>query len=196
MNTYREKADKTFDETVKLYEEVRQLPKPDVALKTVSDHAKDTPSLAMTVGNNVSEVNVNLENIPTTDIIHFHRETSDILYTRLLRSTLQVSKLETNKKKAQDLLRKERVENKTLQIKIKNLHDELLKVDWKLDKGAMAQKLLDEKEKEVQVLKRKLKIPSTQFIQTFELTEFEKEKEALNIELTDYKDKLLNLEEK
>ena len=71
-----------------------------MTLKTVRDHAKDTPSLAMTIGNKASKVNVNLENIPTTDMIHFHRETCDILYTRLLKSTLQVSKLEFNKKKA------------------------------------------------------------------------------------------------
>ena len=54
LNTYREKDGKTFDETVKLYEEVRQLPKLDVTLKTISDHSKDTLSLAMTVGNKVS----------------------------------------------------------------------------------------------------------------------------------------------
>ena len=54
LNTYREVVDKTFDETVKLYEEVRQLPKPDVNLKTVRDHAKDTLSLAMTICNKVS----------------------------------------------------------------------------------------------------------------------------------------------
>ena len=88
LNTYREKYDKTFDEPVKLYEEVRQFPKPDVTLKTTRDHAKDTLCLAMTVGNKVSEVNMNLENISNTEIIHFHRETSDILYTRLLRYTL------------------------------------------------------------------------------------------------------------
>ena len=69
-------------------------------------------------------------------------------------------------------------------------------MDGKLDKGEVAQNLLDEKEKEVQVLKKKLKIPSTQLIETSELTGFEKEKEALNIELTDCKAKLLKLEEK
>ena len=56
--------------------------------------------------------------------------------------------------------------------------------------------MLDEKEKEIQVLKNKLKIPSTQLIQTAELGEFEKERETLNIELTDCKAKLLKLEEK
>ena len=51
-------------------------------------------------------------------------------------------------------------------------------------------------EKEFQVLKKKLKIPSTHLIQTSELTEFEKEKEALNTKFIDCKAKLLNLEEK
>ena len=75
----------------------------------------------MTIGNKVLEVNVNLENIPTIDMIHFHREIGDIIYTRLLKPTLQVSKVECNKKKAHDLLQKEKVENKALRIKIKNL---------------------------------------------------------------------------
>ena len=160
------------------------------------DHAKDTLSLAMTIGNKVSEVSVNLEKIPTTYVIHLHRETCDIIYTKLLKSTLQVSKLESNKKKVQDLLQKENIENKALQIKIKKLQEELSKVDGQSDKGAVTQKLFDEKEKEVHVLKKKLKIPSTQIIQTSELTEFEKEKEALSTELIDCKAKLLKLEEK
>ena len=67
---------------------MRQFPKPDVTLKTVRDHAKDTLSLAMTIGKKVSKVNVNFENIPTIDMIHFQRETCDILYTILLKSTL------------------------------------------------------------------------------------------------------------
>ena len=60
----------------------------------------------------------------------------------------------------------------------------------------MAQKLLNEKEKEIQILKKKLKIPSTQLAQTDELAEFKKEKETLNTKLTDCKSKLLKLEEK
>ena len=46
------------------------------------------------------------------------------------------------------------------------------------------------------MLKKKLKFLSTQLIQTSELTEFEKENEALNTEMTNCKDKLLKLKEK
>ena len=45
-------------------------------------------------------------------------------------------------------------------------------------------------------MKKKLKIPSTQLIQNSELTEFDREKEALSTELIDCKVKLLKLEEK
>ena len=46
------------------------------------------------------------------------------------------------------------------------------------------------------MLNKKLDIPSTQVIQTVELTEIEKEKEALSTELTDCKDILLKQEER
>ena len=149
LETYRERADNFFNETVELYEQVKAFPKPDVILKDVRDHVKDTLSLAMNVGNKVFEVNVNLRNIPATDIIHLNNETSDMLNTRLLKVTIQVSKLESNKKKTLDLLRKERVENKALRIKIKKLQDDLLKSEGNSYQGGATQKLLYEKEKEV-----------------------------------------------
>ena len=60
LNTYTETTDKTFDETMRLYDEIRQFPGPSVALKTMRDHTTDTLSLAMSTSNKVSEVRVNL----------------------------------------------------------------------------------------------------------------------------------------
>ena len=70
QNTYREMADKTFDEIVRLYDEIRQLPGPGIALNTMRDHTTITLILAMSMGNKVSEVRVNLEQVPTPDIIN------------------------------------------------------------------------------------------------------------------------------
>ena len=56
--------------------------------------------------------------------------------------------------------------------------------------------MLNEKDNSIQSLKKKLKIPSTQLIQGPELSEIEKEKESLNNELTDCKDKLLKFVDK
>ena len=88
LNTYRKIVNKTFNETVRLYDEIRQLPRPSVTLKDVRDHTTDTLRLAMSMGNKVSEVRVNLGLVPTPDIINLNREPKDILNTRLLKATL------------------------------------------------------------------------------------------------------------
>ena len=49
----------------------------------------------------------------------------------------------------QELLRKERVENKALRVKIKKLHDDLLKGEGNSEKEGATKNFLDEKEKEV-----------------------------------------------
>ena len=107
-----------------------------------------------------------------------------------------MSKMEESREKNSNPLRKERVENKALKSKINNLQKEALQIEGPAQKGIFAQKLLDDKEKEIQTLKKKLKIPATQLAQAKELADFEREKEALNAELTDCKAKLLKLEEK
>ena len=112
-----------------MYNEVIHFPYPNVALKTVRDHATDTLNLALAVVNKVSKVNVNLEKVPTTNIIHLNRETSDILNARVLKATLQISRLEASKTKNLDLLRKVRVENKALKIQINNLQNESLQIE-------------------------------------------------------------------
>ena len=155
---------------MKLYAEVRKLSNHDTSLVTVRGHAKNTLNLAVTTRNKVVEMRMNLKNIPATDVIHLHRETGDIIYIDLLKATLQVSKLQSSKKIVEDLLRKEKVENKSHQTQIKKVQVELLVAD----KGVVAQKLLNEKESAIQLLKKKLKIPSTWLIQTSKLTEFEK----------------------
>ena len=120
LRSYRDRADKTFEETIELYRAVC-LPQPNVALKIVRDNTTDTLSLALAVRSKVSEVNVSLSNVPTSDIIHLNKETGDILNTRLLKATIQLSKSEESKVKTSNLLRKSRVEIKALKAQLNKL---------------------------------------------------------------------------
>ena len=123
---------------------------PNVALNTIRDHATDTLSLALAMGNKVLEVNVNLSKVPTTNIIHLNKEIQDILNARLLKATIQMSKLEESKTKTLNLLRKVRVENKALKAQINNLQNEAMQIEGPAHiKGFLAQKLLDDKETEI-----------------------------------------------
>ena len=196
LDRYKDVGEKTLNEKLKLNDEVRKLSSQDISLVTIRDQAKNTLNLVVTTENKMAETRMNLKNILTTDILHIHREIGDIIYTDLLKSTLQVSQLESRKKRVEYLLRKEKVENKSHQTHIKKLQVELLVADSQDDKGATTQKLLKEMENAIQLLKKKMNIPSTQLIQTSKRTKFEKEKEALNTELIDCKERFLNFEEK
>ena len=121
LRSYRDRANKTFEEIAELYKEATRLPQPNVALKTVRDHATDTLRLALAIGNKVSEVNVSLSKVPTSDIIHLNKETGDILNIRLLKATIQLSRSEKSKVKNSNLLRKLRVEIKALKSQLNNL---------------------------------------------------------------------------
>ena len=66
-------------------------------------------------------------------------------------------------------------------------------MDSEVEKGQETKKNLAKKENTIHLLKKKLKIPTTQLIQAYELTELEKEKESLSQELNDCKENLLNL---
>ena len=87
--------------------------------------------------------------------------------------------------------KQEKVENKIHQHHIKKLQGYIRAMDSEPYRGHTTNKILDNKENTIQLLKKKLKFPSTRLIQAFELTELEKENESLSQELNDCKVKLL-----
>ena len=60
-----------------------------------------------------------------------------------------MSKMEESKEKTSNLLRKVRVENKALKAQINNLQKEAMQIEGFAQKGSLAHKLLDDKEKEI-----------------------------------------------
>ena len=116
LGSYQERDDKNFKERAELYSEAMWLPYPNVALNTIRDHATDTLSLALMMGNKVSKVNVKLAKVPTIDIIHLNKETGDIFNARLLKATIHMSKLEESKTKTLNILRKVIAKHRILEI--------------------------------------------------------------------------------
>ena len=98
LDKYKGVEEKYSNESLKLYVEVRKLSSQDTSLITVRDHAKNTLNLAVTTGNKVVAMRMNLKNIPTTDMIHLDKHIGDIIYIDLLKATLQVSKLQSSKR--------------------------------------------------------------------------------------------------
>ena len=157
----------------------------------VRDPTKVTLNLAVITGEKVAELKVDPKRVPKTDMINLHQGISEYLYADVLQTALQIYKLTTGKKRVEEMLRKERVENKAHLEQIKKLKMDLSIAYIPGDKGVSTQRLLKYKEGIIQLLKRKLEIPSARLIQVAELTEIEKERETLNTELVNCKSKLL-----
>ena len=94
-----------MEETLRLYAEVREISNQGISLIIVRDQTHNALKLALTIDKKVAEIGVNLEHIPSLDLIHFHKKIGDILYTELLKTTLNISKLEDIKSNIETRLR-------------------------------------------------------------------------------------------
>ena len=112
LEKYKETKDMTSEETLKLYTKVRKISSQDVSLIAIRDQDHNTLNLALETNEKVVEINMETEDIPILDMIHFLKQNRDILFTNLLKSTLKLSKLEATKRKIENQPRKEKVENK------------------------------------------------------------------------------------
>ena len=128
------------------------------------------------------------------DKINFHKQSSDIVYIGLLQFTLENSKLGSRVSKLEGQLKQEKTTNKAWKAQIKRLGIDVLVVGEDLKNIQAIKKLLDEKENTIEVLKEKLKIPRAQHVQTLELTSLKQERETLQQEQINYKEKVLTLE--
>ena len=94
-----------------MYSEVGKISSQYVSLSTVRDYSHKTLNMSLETKNKVVEMKMDLKNIPILDIMHLHKQTGDILFTDLLKATLKLSKLQTNKSRIENQLRHEKVEN-------------------------------------------------------------------------------------
>ena len=172
------------NESLNLYADVVKISSKYVSLVTARDHTQNTLNLTIATKNKLAEMRMNLESIPVLDMIHLHKQNGEVIYSDLLKATLKVSRLQSTKSKIENQLRQEKVENKAYQQQNKKIRGDQLAADSEENKGEENKKFLNEKENTIQLLKKEMKIPTTQLIQS---SEMEKEKETLNDELSNCK---------
>ena len=126
------------------------------SLVTVRDPTKATLNLVMITRDKVAELKVDPKRVPKTNIINFHQGISEYLYADVLQAAPQITKLMTRKKRVEEMIEKERVENKAHLAQIKKLQVDLSIADRPRDKGVTTQRLQKDKEGTIQLLKRKL----------------------------------------
>jgi len=177
---YLEKRKQSFEKIFKYLPQARESESSKVQLQSVRDPESNILKLVVTSGKKASEIKIYLDQVSLLDKISFHKQSSDILYAELLQLAINHSKALTKIDKLELRLKQEKTASKSHQKHIKSLESDLVtEVSDQKDAKAL-QKLLDNKDKLINELKEKLKIPPTQVLQTLELAEVEFEKENLH----------------
>ena len=107
-----EKRKQSLEETRNLMPRVRSLHSPKTSLVSARDAERNRFKLAMVNDKNMSEMEIRLDKISIPDKIQLHKQTSDIIYSYLLRAMVKINKLQILTHKLEIQLKHERVENK------------------------------------------------------------------------------------
>ena len=143
----------------------------------------------------MSEMEVRLDKISVPDKIQLHKQTGDIIYSDLLHAMMRVNKLQVLVDKLEVQLKNEKFENKANSIQIKNLQVDIISSGNETSNTQAIKRLLEEKDNAFQVLKKKMKIPSTEHVQSSELLALQEEKDRIHQDMMDYKGKPIKLQE-
>jgi hypothetical protein len=154
---YAEKGNIALGEMRDLVPEVENISQHKSSLFTVRDVEKRTFNIAVADEDKVSEIKIRYDNISAPDKVKFHKHTSDMLYSDYLSLSLKNSKLSSYAMKLEGQLRQEKASSRAWQTQVKRLESE----------GPQGLKSsLDEKDKLIQSLKKKLKMSATEHPQT------------------------------
>ena len=169
FKNYAEMRNSTVKEEMKMMSQARQVARKGVSLYFAKDDASNTLKIVVTYEQKMSEVNFIMDRVNIPDKIDFHKQVFDVLCSNLLSSFLNKSKLEDKVSKLKDQIKREKTMSKGWKNKIKKLEVDLVAFGGKSSEKKSAKKLLEEKDKTIQSLKKQLKIPDSDHPQTREL---------------------------
>ena len=193
IQQYTKKMDINLQENQKRIKDVRKDTPNKVSMLTIKEPTQNVLNIALVEDDKVVEIKLRMDKISVPDKIHFHRQTSEVLYHDLLQSILSNKKLESEVTKLEQQLKKERAMGKSQKTQYKKLELDLMKVGLKPDSKKIVKNLLEEKDKVITSLKKKLKIPMGDHPQTKELHYLHKEVDSLQQTTLDLKAKVLQL---
>ena len=136
-----------------------------------------------------------LDKISVSDKIQLHKQTGDIIYSYLLHAMVKINKLQVLVDKLKVQLKHDKVENKANSIQIKKLQADIVSSGDETRNTLAIRRLLEEKDNALHVLKKRLKIPSTEHVQSSELLALQEEKDKIHQEMMEYKGKTVKLQE-
>ena len=125
--------------------------------------------------------------------ILFHKKTNEMLYYDLLHMYLNKNKLENKVERLEKQLNLEKAMSRAWKTQVKSYENQLIVVGLQPKEKQLVKKILDEKEKVIKSLKKKLKIPITDHLQTKKLMVLQKERDHFKWDTLNFKENILQL---
>jgi hypothetical protein len=172
VNQYAVKGSMENSEIRDLLPEVEKNSQHKAFVLSVRDVERKIFNKAVADDDKVSEIKMHYENIGAPDKVKFHGNFSDMLFLDYLRLGLKVARLTTHALKLDGQLKQEKESNKAWMKHVKRLDSE----------GPQGVKSsLDEKDKMIQILKKRLKISPIDHPQTTKLVSLEQKEGNIQI---------------
>lgn len=181
-------------ENFKLMQEVRKNNYAGSSLLLVRERDNNTLRIAIDDQAKESQAMIQMDKIVVPDKRNFHKLVYEVLYCDLLKSYLNKTKLESKLDKLEEQVRREQDASKEWKVQVKKLEVDLVAQGSKDKENKATKNLLDEKDKQIENLQKKLKISVTNHPHIDEIMAYQKKNDDLKKEVLDLKSKRLQAE--
>ena len=186
-----EERNLSLKENFKLIQEERKSTFTWTSLLTIREKDNNTLRIYVHDQNEGFQVRIQTDKIGILDKINFHKQASKVLYSYLLKSYLNKSKLENKVTKLEEQIKREKDASKGWKVQVKKLEADLVAQGSKENENEATMKLIDQKYKQIENLQKKLKFSAIDHPQTEEILVYKDKCDDLKKQVLDLKSKLL-----
>ena len=169
MKDFTDKRNKVVDENYKIMQQIRRSISNKSTLLAVRESEGNVFRIATTDVIGVSQVKLQMDQVGILDKVNCHKQASEVLYLDLLKSYLRKIKLEEKVSNLEEQVKREKVASKGWKTQAKKLESDLISSSSTPADKKSSKKLLDEKDKLIVSLQKKLKGTPTEHPQTEEI---------------------------
>ena len=183
VKDFTEKRSHAVEDNFTLMQQIRRTVSSKSTLLVVREAEGNVFRIATSDVTGVSQVKLQMDQVGIPDKVNFHKQASEILYSDLLKSYLSKIKLEEKVSKMEEQIKREKEASKGWKTQAKKLENDLIGAGSSTSDKKANKKLLDEKDKLIESLQKKLKGTPAEHPQTEEILVIQAEKESLNEEV-------------
>ena len=181
MKKFTKEKNILVEENFKLMQEVRKSSYVNYSLLIVREWDRNTLRIVVDDQVEGSQFRIQMDRIAILDKINFHKQVSEVLYSDLLKSYLNMTKFENKFAKLEEQLKSKKEASKGWKVQVKKLENDLVVQGSQDRESRNTKKLLDDEDKQIESLQKKLKMKVTNHPQTYEIITFQKKNEVLDL---------------